>query len=371
MQENGPDPEETDEVMLVRNRVSRIYYLKKFFDYPISLKWETLKTMGFGTTMQAGFSFLHATLFKRPNDNLENYYINSFGKKLYSMFFEGYTEKLWGRHPREISADWGSQRVKGLSIMAVIKDMFSKIGGKKDTKKVETSLIEEFYYPKFGPGQLWETTAEEFEKLIKAGTAAAEDWRCYGLIHEYMAYHCIRKATGSYHQAMDRSRCTDPELYHRTLRQSILLRCRIGEGETCIREREAALQECPDSVQAWIDLAHACFFGGQPEKTLETCEKALEKFPEEGLLHVYAGDVCRALKDYDRAFIHWQKAVELDQKYMDALFSMAFCREELGQYEKAARNWEDIARRLEEQGMEEEDKMTRNMAEKCRAKLFG
>ncbi|MBR6754147.1 MAG: helix-turn-helix domain-containing protein [Clostridia bacterium] len=213
--------------------------------------------------------------------------------------------------------------------------------------------------------------AEEFEKLIKAGTAAAEDWRCYGLLHEYMAYHCIRKATGSYHQGMDRSRCTDPELYHRTLRQSILLRCRIGEGETCIREREAALQEHRDSVQAWIDLAHACFFGGQPEKTLETCEKALEEFPEEGLLHVYAGDAGRTLKDYDRAFIHWQKAAELDMKYMDALFSMAFCREELGQYEKAARNWEDIARRLEEQRMAEEAKMPRNMAEKCRAKLFG
>ena len=82
------------------------------------------------------------------------------------MFFEGYTEKLWGRHPREISADWGSQRVKGLSIRAVLKDMFSKIGPKKkDQKHVETSLIEEFYYPKYGPGQLWETAAEEVRKM--------------------------------------------------------------------------------------------------------------------------------------------------------------------------------------------------------------
>ncbi len=80
------------------------------------------------------------------------------------MFFEGYTEKLWGRHPREISADWGAQRVKGLSIMGVIKDMFGKVTGIKGDK-VETSLIEEFYYPKYGPGQLWETTAEEFKAL--------------------------------------------------------------------------------------------------------------------------------------------------------------------------------------------------------------
>lgn len=80
------------------------------------------------------------------------------------MFFEGYTEKLWGRHPSEISADWGAQRVKGLSILAVLKDMASKIVPNKN-RKVETSLIEEFVYPKFGPGQLWELVGEEFEKM--------------------------------------------------------------------------------------------------------------------------------------------------------------------------------------------------------------
>lgn len=164
--ENGPDPENEDRVMLVRNRVSRIYYKKKFFDYPVSLKWQTIKNMGFFTTMRAGFSYIAATLFKRKEDCLENFYINRFGKVLYSMFFEGYTEKLWGRHPSEISADWGAQRVKGLSIVAIIKDIIRKLGrGKKNTSKVETSLIEEFYYPKYGPGQLWEIAALEFEKL--------------------------------------------------------------------------------------------------------------------------------------------------------------------------------------------------------------
>lgn len=161
----GPDPETTDTVMLVRDRISRIYYKKKFFDYPVSLKWETIKNMGFFTTIAAGFSYLKASIFKKEETSLENFYINRFGKKLYSMFFEGYTEKLWGRHPREISADWGSQRVKGLSITAIIKDIFSKIFKKKN-RKVETSLIEKFYYPKFGPGQLWETAAD---KIIEMG----------------------------------------------------------------------------------------------------------------------------------------------------------------------------------------------------------
>ena len=162
--EDGPDPEKEDRVMLVRNRVSRIYYSKHFFDYPVSLKWSTIKNMGFATTMKAGFSYMHSVVRKLPEDNLENFYINRFGKVLYGMFFEGYTEKLWGRHPREISADWGSQRVKGLSVSAVIKDIFGKITpGKK--RKVETSLIEEYIYPKFGPGQLWETAAEEIRQM--------------------------------------------------------------------------------------------------------------------------------------------------------------------------------------------------------------
>ncbi len=150
--------------MLIRNRVSRIYYLKKFFDYPVSMKKETFANMGFVRTMKAGFSYLKTIFVKKKEDSLENFYINRFGKVLYGMFFEKYTEKLWGRHPKQISADWGAQRVKGLSIKAVIKDMFSKVF-KKTNKEKETSLIEEFWYPKYGPGQLWETLATEVENL--------------------------------------------------------------------------------------------------------------------------------------------------------------------------------------------------------------
>ena len=157
----GPDPEAEDRVMLIRRRVSRIFYLNKFFDYPISMKPQTFINMGLPRTVKAGFSYLKSTVSKKEETSLENFYINRFGRVLYSMFFEGYTEKLWGRHPREISADWGAQRVKGLSILAVIKDMLSKLVPGKD-RKVETSLIEEFVYPKFGPGQLWEAVGDEF-----------------------------------------------------------------------------------------------------------------------------------------------------------------------------------------------------------------
>ncbi|MBQ7260090.1 MAG: NAD(P)/FAD-dependent oxidoreductase [Lachnospiraceae bacterium] len=158
--ENGPDPEQTDEVMLRRKRISRIFFNNRFFDYPITLKAETLKNLGFLTTIEVGMSYLKALIFKKKEDSLEDFYINRFGKKLYSMFFERYTENLWGRHPREISPDWGAQRVKGLSITAILKNIFAK----KENGEVETSLIEEFSYPKLGPGQLWELTAKSIEE---------------------------------------------------------------------------------------------------------------------------------------------------------------------------------------------------------------
>ena len=162
--EGGPDPEKEDRVMLTRHRVSRILFDTKFYDYPISLKPETFKNFGVLTTLKVGFSYLGSMFHKLPEDNLENFYINCFGRKLYSMFFEYYTENLWGRHPSEIDASWGAQRTKGLSIMGILKDFFGKLFKVKN-RKVNTSLIEEFKYPKLGPGQLWDVTAAEVEKL--------------------------------------------------------------------------------------------------------------------------------------------------------------------------------------------------------------
>ncbi|MBR5386507.1 MAG: NAD(P)/FAD-dependent oxidoreductase [Clostridiales bacterium] len=160
----GPDPDKEDVVMLTRHRVSRIFFDGKFYDYPISLKPATFKNMGFANTMKCGFSYLGAMFHKLPEDNLENFYINSFGRKLYSMFFEYYTENLWGRHPSEIDASWGAQRTKGLSIGGILKDVFGKVFHVKN-RKVNTSLIEQFKYPKLGPGELWEVTAGKVEQL--------------------------------------------------------------------------------------------------------------------------------------------------------------------------------------------------------------
>ena len=165
--EGGPDPEKTDCVMLSRERVSRIFFLRKFFDYPISLKWATFAGMGLKNTFRAGCGYLQAIIKKLPETSLENFYINRFGRPLYEMFFEDYTTKVWGVHPSEIGADWGSQRVKGLSIFALLKDVFLRPFRQADNgqKNVETSLIEQFVYPKYGPGQLWTLAAERVQQM--------------------------------------------------------------------------------------------------------------------------------------------------------------------------------------------------------------
>lgn len=162
----GPDPEVEDRTMLLRDRVSRIFFLREFFDYPISIKWSTFAGMGLRNTVRVAFGYLESVFRKLPETSLENFYINRFGRPLYEMFFEDYTEKVWGVHPSRIGADWGAQRVKGLSVLSILKDMLAKPFRKRslEQNKVETSLIERFIYPKYGPGQLWETVASEVGK---------------------------------------------------------------------------------------------------------------------------------------------------------------------------------------------------------------
>jgi len=156
----GPNPEVDDKVMLLRKRLSRIFYRNRFFNYPISLSYSTLRNLGFGQCFLIVFGYLWACLHKLPEDSLENFYINRFGKPLYDLFFKDYTEKVWGVHPKQIDSVWGSQRVKGLSIMTLINDSIKSLLGIKTSENTETSLIDEFLYPKYGPGQLWETVAE-------------------------------------------------------------------------------------------------------------------------------------------------------------------------------------------------------------------
>jgi protoporphyrinogen oxidase len=160
------DSNTADRVLLVRQRKSRIYFLRKFFNYPLQFSGTTVANLGLmriaKITLSYGWSLLSAS---RKPKNLEEFFIQRFGRELYLTFFKSYTEKVWGESCARISAEWGAQRIKGLSIVKslhhFLKSLFAKKDGSIGQKLVETSLIEQFLYPKFGPGQMWETVAEE------------------------------------------------------------------------------------------------------------------------------------------------------------------------------------------------------------------
>lgn len=235
LEPGGPDPDQTDQVMLRRHRISRILFNGKFFDYPVTLSRDTLKNMGFVTTLQVGNSYLASLLKKRPEKSLEDFYINRFGKKLYSMFFENYTENLWGRHPRDISPDWGGQRVKGLSVTAILRDIAGKAVHKKN-RHVETSLIEEFEYPKYGPGEMWELTARKIEEM---GGKIIRNVRVTGLKQDNHRISAVRyRKTQNHGLSLDAKDITETWISADVVISSMPL-----------RDLTAALNDVPDEIR--------------------------------------------------------------------------------------------------------------------------
>ena len=158
------DPQKQDKVMLLRNRISRILFMRKFFDYPISLTLKTVANLGIFRTFKITLSYIKARVFPiKQEKSLEDFLINRFGRELYGMFFKDYTETVWGISCDKIHPQWGAQRIKGLTITRAVKHAL-KAALRRDMsigqKEIETSLISQFLYPKYGPGQLWEAVAD-------------------------------------------------------------------------------------------------------------------------------------------------------------------------------------------------------------------
>ncbi len=164
----GPDPDQEERVMLIRKRLSRILYRRRFFDYPLSLSPKTLINLGVLNVIRIGLSYVRARLSPiTPEKSLEDFFINRFGRELYLTFFKDYTEKVWGVPCTEITPDWGAQRIKGLSISKAVFDAMKRalnIRRNGTQSKTETSLIQYFLYPKYGPGQMWEEVAAQVQR---------------------------------------------------------------------------------------------------------------------------------------------------------------------------------------------------------------
>ncbi|TBV82795.1 MAG: NAD(P)/FAD-dependent oxidoreductase [Desulfobulbaceae bacterium] len=172
----GPDPEQTDRVMLYRSRLSRILHHRRLLDYPLSVGLPLIQALGFRRLVLLVISYLRAYLFPIPEEkNLEDFFINRFGRRLYATFFRDYTEKVWGVSCQQIPAQWGAQRIKGLSMAGAMKNALRSLISEKQARNqalAETSLIARFLYPKLGPGQLWEEVARQIK--ARGGTILTE-----------------------------------------------------------------------------------------------------------------------------------------------------------------------------------------------------
>jgi protoporphyrinogen oxidase len=148
------------EEFLLRPRMSRIYWNNRFLDYPLRGP-DVIRKLGPIELTRCMASYLRAVVRRnKVDESLEDWVSNRFGRRLFELFFKSYTEKVWGVPTSEIRAEWAAQRIKGLSFFSAAKAAFF---GNKDNKV--KSLISEFNYPRFGPGQMWDamTTAIETE----------------------------------------------------------------------------------------------------------------------------------------------------------------------------------------------------------------
>jgi protoporphyrinogen oxidase len=189
------DPDNIDSVMLLRDRKSRIYFLRKLFEYPISLSKQTIIQLGLIRTARIGLSYIKSALFPLKRETtLEQFLVNRFGRELYRTFFESYTEKVWGVPCSRIDAAWGAQRIKGLSLSKTLLHAAKKLftaPAKTDIaqRDTETSLIEKFLYPKFGPGQMWQEAAS---RVLKLGGVIRTAQRVDGVFTENNRVRAIR-----------------------------------------------------------------------------------------------------------------------------------------------------------------------------------
>ena len=188
----GPDPDKENDVFMFRRRISRIFFRKKFFDYPVAATPDTFRNLGFKLTFKAAAGYISSLLFRREEKSLEDFYINRFGQPLYSMFFEKYTEKLWGVHPSKISPSWGAQRIKEVSILSVLKNSIVSMAGFR--KKTKAGDVDFYFYPKYGPGQMYEILADQ---IIKQGGTIIHNSEVTGIITEGGTIKKIKTSSGN------------------------------------------------------------------------------------------------------------------------------------------------------------------------------
>lgn len=208
----------------------------------------------------------------------------------------------------------------------------------------------------------------EYRKLLQSSSYTTDDLRMYGILHQYMMQQCIETAEELFDRVLKLGPSEDPQVYWCTWRQKIYFLCQIGRGEEGVAAFLPLVEAGSQNLDEWICLIHAYDRSGQLDAAWDWAQKAEQVFPESAMLHIYCGDLCKAMGRYEEAFAHWQRAKEMEPTWMDSWYSMGFCYEELGNYAQAAQMWEKIADDLARRGFEEEVNWPRSRARTCREK---
>ena len=206
---------------------------------------------------------------------------------------------------------------------------------------------------------------QEFSRMQER---SADDLRAWGVLYHYMMSHCARLARQKLEQAMDHPEVSE-QVYLSAAQQRILLLCAQGAGAGEAGRYARALAENPGDRRLWLLAVVAMEFAEESERALETALEGLKRFPDHAALMVHAGDICRTMKRYEEAFDWWNRALELDSNYLDAVYSMGFCHEELGNWEKAHRVWTGLARELDRRGQTVEREFPARQARECLRKV--
>ena len=197
---------------------------------------------------------------------------------------------------------------------------------------------------------------------------SADDLRAWGVLYHYMSQHSAIQAQRMLEQAMAHPDAPE-QVYLSAAQQKIALLCSLGKGSEEAARYAHALSENPGNFRLWLLCAAAHEYAEEYDKALEVAENGIQRFPEKAALYVHAGDICRVMKRYEDAFTDWRKALELDGSFLDAVYSMGYCHEELGKYDAAYRVWTDLVRELDRRGLVIERENPAQMAEKCRKKM--
>lgn len=209
----------------------------------------------------------------------------------------------------------------------------------------------------------------EYRKLLKSGDYTLEDLRLYGILHQYMMEVSMEKAEELFDRVLKAGPSEDPDIYWRVRRQKGYFLSQVGRNQESIDASLPLVEAGTGEIQEWICLIQAYQFEKEYETAYDWAEKAAKRFPESTYLHIYMGDLLRAMKRYGEAFPHWRRALEMEPEWLDSAYSMGFCYEELEDYEKAAEVWERITDHLAARGYDEEAIWPRQQARNCREKL--